>query len=483
MDNLDQLWEEVTRKLFLNMIEVHYNTWIKPLTPLKRKDSIIYLYSSIAFVAKIADQKYKSNIEDIFREILDEDIEIVILHPNDELFKELINEDKESPENQVPGQTEMDDISKYIEDADKNINKTTPANFHYKDTLNKKYTFSNFIRGKSNDLALAIATNVAENPGTLYNPFYLYGASGLGKTHLMQAIGHKILEENPSAKVIYITSENFMNEFISSITDSKNSVSNSKTFRDKYRNCDVLMIDDIQFISGKESTQEEIFHTFNSLYNAKKQIIFTSDKRPEEIKGLEERLVTRFSGGMIADIQKPDYETRVAILKHKIKMEKYTVPDNVLAFIAENITSNIRNLEGALLKVMAVYKLKNPAGARDISDEEFLEIAKQALSIEEKKQKPITLERIKEVVADYYDLEVQDLIKQNRQKTISEPRQVAMHLSRALTTLSLIKIANSFERDHATVIHGDDKIKDMIKTNSEMRKDVENITAILQNKE
>lgn len=477
MNNLDQIWDKVKQELFLEMIEVHYNTWIKPLVPLKKKGSLVYLYTTVSFVTKIVNQKYKDSIEKKLINFFNEDIELILLDPKDEMFTKLINEKDVEEENS--GQIKFD-LTVPLEELDKRVNVKTPDTYIYKSTLNKKNTFANFVRGKSNDLALAIASSVAENPGQIYNPFFIYGSSGLGKTHLMQAIGHKILEDSPEKKVIYITSENFMNEFIATITDNKNSVSNSQIFRDKYRNCDVLMIDDIQFISGKESTQEEIFHTFNSLQQAKKQIIFTSDKRPEEIKGLEERLVTRFNGGMIADIQKPDYETRVAILKHKINIDKYDVPNNVVEFIAENITSNIRNLEGAILKVMAFYNLKKKLSISEINDQQFLEIAKEALAVKEKKQKPITLERIKEVVSKYYNLEPEDLVKHNRQKSISDPRQIAMHLSRQLTTLSLVKIADSFERDHATVIYGDDKVKTLMEEDENLRKDVENIIALLK---
>lgn len=480
MNDLNQLWEKVSQKVYLDMIEVHYNTWIKPILPLKRKDNTIYLYTTIPFLTKIVNDKYLDSIQGYFRFIMEEDVNISILNIHDPLFKQLMDE-KEAEESS--GQEKSTNgYTDYLDQADKKINTATPENFRYQGNLNKKYTFSNFVRGKSNDLALAIAVNVADNPGTIYNPYYIYGNSGLGKTHLMQSIGHKILEVDPSKKVIYITSENFMNEFISSITDSRNSVHNSKLFREKYRNCDVLMIDDIQFISGKESTQEEIFHTFNSLQAAKKQIIFTSDKRPEEIKGLEERLVTRFNGGIIADIQKPDFETRVSILKHKIKMDRYDVPNNVINFIAENITSNIRNLEGAILKVMAMYNLKKLSSDEPINDEDFLDIAKTALAIEEKKKKPITTERIIKTVAKYYDLKVDDLIKHNRQKSVSIPRQIAMYLSRKFTTVSLVKIGNAFDRDHTTVVHGDDKIKDLIKTDPEIRKEVAEIEAILEEK-
>lgn len=475
MQDLNRLWETVRSQIFLEMIEVHYNTWIKPLIPLKIKDSTVYLYTNVGFVSKIVNDKYRDTIEEKFKNILDPSINVVILSPNTELLRQLQNE---SEDDQNISQLDVGyygaiDVTKTV------IETPTPKNFLYKDNLNKKHTFSNFVKGKSNDLALAIALNVASNPGTTYNPYFIYGSSGLGKTHLMQAIGNKILENDPSKKLIYITSENFMNEFIQTITDSKNSVTNSKIFRDKYRNCDVLMIDDIQFISGKESTQEEIFHTFNSLQAAKKQIIFTSDKKPEQIKGLEDRLVTRFSGGMIADIQKPDFETRVAILKHKVRMDKYTVPNVVIEFIAENITSNIRNLEGAILKVMAYYNLEKQRNDFPISDDEFLEIAKKALAIEEKKKKPITLESIKQVVANYYGLQPNDLIVQNRQKSVSDPRQIAMYLSRKYTSASLVKIANSFERDHATVLYGFEKVNNLVKTDLATKKEIENIIAIL----
>lgn len=471
MNNLNLCWEKVKEQLFLEMIEVHYNTWIKPLILFKKIDSNIYIYSTVDFVVKVANSKYKESIESKFRDCLNENISIVFLSPKDELFSKL-----QAEENSNQGY-EKYELQEPLKRVGESVKTQTPDNYIYKSTLNKKNTFQNFVRGKSNDLALAIATNVAENPGTIYNPFFIYGNSGLGKTHLMQAIGHKILEDHPEKKVIYITSENFMNEFISTITDNRNSVTNSQIFRDKYRNCDVLMIDDIQFISGKESTQEEIFHTFNSLQQAKKQIIFTSDKRPEDIKGLEERLVTRFSGGMIADIQKPDFETRVAILQHKINMEKYDVPNNVIEFIAKNVTSNIRNLEGAIIKVMAYCKLRANSFNRELNDEDFLELAKQALAIEEKKKKPITLDLIKEIVAEYFGLKPDDLIKQNRQKSISDPRQIAMHLSRQLTNLSLVSIASSFERDHATVIYGDEKIKKLIENDRKMKKQVEDIIA------
>lgn len=471
MDDLNLLWSQVSNELFKKMIGAHYNAFIRPLSPIKLDEGTLYINAVTSMIKNVVSNKYSEPIQAEFSKILNEDIRVVFLDPKDPNFN-LIQKDQKVYDSGQVGL--IKDISKEEE-----VSKKDNFSF-YNSSLNPRYTFDNFVKGKSNDFALAVATSVAEEPGTNYNPLFIYGGSGLGKTHLMQAIGHAILEREREAKVLYITSENFMNEFISTITDSKNSVINSQKFRDKYRNADVLMIDDIQFIAGKEGTQEEIFHTFNSLREAKKQIILTSDKVPKDIKNLEERLVTRFEGGILADIQLPDYETRVAILKHKMKMDKIgPVPNNVIEFIATNITSNIRELEGAIIKVMAYYNLKykdNP----NISDENFLEITKQALAIEEKKPKEITLSYIKEVVANYYEISVDDLISTSRQQNIARPRQVAMYLSRKMTNLSLIKIANSFDRDHSTVMHGTDKIEKLMESSLEFSKEISEIKSIIR---
>lgn len=469
MDDLNLLWNQVSNELFKKMIGAHYNAFIRPLSPIKLDEGTLYINAVTSMIKNVVSNKYLEPIQAEFSKILNEDIKVVFLDPKDPSFS-LIQKDQKVYDSGQVGLIKEDIEEKDIKNS---------FSF-YNSALNPRYTFDNFVKGKSNDFALAVATSVAEEPGTNYNPLFIYGGSGLGKTHLMQAIGHAILEREKDAKVLYITSENFMNEFISTITDSKNSVINSQKFRDKYRNADVLMIDDIQFIAGKEGTQEEIFHTFNSLREAKKQIILTSDKVPKDIKNLEERLVTRFEGGILADIQLPDYETRVAILKHKMKMDKIgPVPNNVIEFIATNITSSIRELEGAIIKVMAYYNLRykdNP----NISDENFLEVAKQALAIEEKKPKEITLSYIKEVVANYYEISVDDLISTSRQQNIARPRQVAMYFSRKMTNLSLIKIANSFDRDHSTVMHGTDKIEKLIESSLEFSKEIDEIKSIIK---
>lgn len=475
MDNLTQVWDQVKEILFLEIATVQFNTWIKPIVPMTVLDNVIYLKALSKFVKKIVSEKYIESIEYNFQMVLGKPVKVIIIDHTDEIYDKIL--DKSLADS--PKSIEKKDDPMQISFADVNNIQSEPIK-SCRSNLNPKYTFDNFVRGNSNDYALTVALEVAKNPGKKYNPLFIYGGSGLGKTHLMQAIGNEILKNNPNAKVIYITSENFMNEFISTITDNKNSVINSNLFRDKYRNADVLMIDDIQFISGKEGTQIEIHNTFNSLWEGKKQIILTSDKLPSEIENLEERLVSRFNSGIKVDIQQPDFETRVAILQHKIKMDRFNlIPNKVIEFIAENITSNIRELEGAIISVEALKQHENPN--KIISEDEFLEIAKRALAVKEKKKKTISLELIKDVVTKYYKLEKDDLVSKSRQKNIAEPRQIAMHLSRQLTTFSLVKIANSFNRDHSTIMHGDEKIEKMRKENPNLDKEIKAIISMLEN--
>ena len=320
--------------------------------------------------------------------------------------------------------------------------------------LNPRYVFNSFVVGNSNRMAHAAALAVAEAPARAYNPLFLYGGVGLGKTHLMHSIAHYILEQNPSAKVLYASSEKFTNELINSIRDDKN-----EAFRNKYRNIDVLLIDDIQFIAGKERTQEEFFHTFNTLHEANKQIIISSDRPPKEIETLEDRLRSRFEWGLIADIQSPDLETRIAILRKKAELESLSVPEDVLLFIAKTVVSNIRELEGALNRILAFSSLAN----RPIT----VELANEALKdlISKDKPKIITADYIQEIVADYFHLKVDELKSAKRTRNIAYPRQIAMYLCRKLTDLSLPKIGEKFGgRDHTTIIHGFEKIsKDLTK--------------------
>lgn len=332
--------------------------------------------------------------------------------------------------------------------------------------LNPKYTFSNFIVGDNNNLAHAASLAVAESPAEIYNPLYIYGGVGLGKTHLMQAIAHFILSADPEKKVLYVTSENFTNEIIDAIRNG--SPQANSRFREKYRNADVLLIDDIQFISGKESTQEEFFHTFNDLYEHKKQIIISSDKPPKEIKGLEERLISRFLWGLPIDLQSPNYETRVAILKKKIELEGAPpIPDEVIFYIAANVSSNIRELEGSLTKIIAYSKLTSS----DIT----LEFAEGVLKdLFTDSQREITPDNIIKIVAEHFGISVSDLSSKKKSSDVVYPRQLAMYLCRTLTEAALSLIGKKLgNRDHSTVLHGYEKIQSEIDIDERTKNDVE----------
>jgi chromosomal replication initiator protein len=332
--------------------------------------------------------------------------------------------------------------------------------------LNPKYTFASFVIGNSNRFAHAASLAVAESPAKAYNPLFIYGGVGLGKTHLMHAIGHYVLQNNSNAKVVYVSSEKFTNELINAIRDDKN-----EEFRNKYRNVDILLIDDIQFIAGKERTQEEFFHTFNALHDANKQIILSSDRPPKEIPTLEDRLRSRFEWGLIADIQAPDFETRMAILKKKADVEKLNVANEVMVYIATKIKSNIRELEGALIRIVAYSSLTN----RPIT----VELASEALKdiISNKQNRNVTIDVIQDVVAGYFNLRIEDLKSQRRTRNVAYPRQIAMYLSRKLTDMSLPKIGEEFGgRDHTTVIHAYEKISDSLNTDESLQHTVNDIT-------
>jgi chromosomal replication initiator protein len=321
--------------------------------------------------------------------------------------------------------------------------------------LNQRYTFDSFVVGHGNRFAHAAALAVAESPATAYNPFFLYGGVGLGKTHLMQAIGHRVATANPKARILYTTSEQFTNELINSIRDDK-----ALQFRNKYRNIDVLMVDDVQFIAGKERTQEEFFHTFNALYEANKQIVVSSDRPPKEMLTLEERLRSRFEWGLTADIQAPDFETRIAILKKKAEISGLAVSDDILSFIASKIVSNIRKLEGALIRVVAYASLTN----NEISIPLVDHVIKDILTPQKDKLN-LSFDMIKKITAEHFNVQIEDLSAKIRTKEIAIARQVAMFLARELTGASLPKIGAEFGgRDHTTVMHACEKIKGNIKT-------------------
>lgn len=337
-----------------------------------------------------------------------------------------------------------------------------------KTNLNSNYTFDTFVVGSNNRFAHSASLAVAESPGEAYNPLYIYGGPGLGKTHLMHSIGHFVLEKNPNAKIIYVTSEEFTNEVIESIRSGNASAMNK--FREKYRTIDVLMIDDVQFIIGKESTQEEFFHTFNALHSAGKQIILTSDKPPKDMETLEERIRSRFEWGLMADIGTPDYETRMAILRKKVESDDLILSDEILNYIATNIKSNIRELEGALNKLLAYSNLEKTEITMDIAIKELQNI------ITPDKPKEITPQLIIEVVSEHFQISLDQMISKNRSNDIAKPRQIAMYLCKNMTDTPLDSIGSMLGgRDHSTIIHGIKKISDEYESNQNTRSLIETI--------
>ncbi|XHU98447.1 chromosomal replication initiator protein DnaA [Bacillus pumilus] len=331
--------------------------------------------------------------------------------------------------------------------------------------LNPKYTFDTFVIGSGNRFAHAASLAVAEAPAKAYNPLFIYGGVGLGKTHLMHAIGHYVIDHNPSAKVVYLSSEKFTNEFINSIRDNK-----AVDFRNRYRNVDVLLIDDIQFLAGKEQTQEEFFHTFNTLHEESKQIVISSDRPPKEIPTLEDRLRSRFEWGLITDITPPDLETRIAILRKKAKAEGLDIPNEVMLYIANQIDSNIRELEGALIRVVAYSSLINKDINADLAAEALKDI------IPSSKPRVITIKDIQRIVGQQFNIRLEDFKAKKRTKSVAYPRQIAMYLSREMTDSSLPKIGEEFGgRDHTTVIHAHEKISKLMVEDEQLQQHVKEI--------
>jgi chromosomal replication initiator protein len=426
----DVQWNTILSIIEPETSSVSFNTWFKDTKLIDVKNDTMVISVKNDFTKEILSTRYLSLIRNCALQVLNKEYEFdfILFNTEDSYLKS-----KNNPKLR----------EQKIEDPLNN-----------RSSLNPRYVFNSFVVGNSNRMAHAAALAVAEAPARAYNPLFLYGGVGLGKTHLMHSIAHYILDQNPNAKVLYASSEKFTNELINSIKDDKN-----EAFRNKYRNIDVLLIDDIQFIAGKERTQEEFFHTFNTLHEADKQIIISSDRPPKEIETLEDRLRSRFEWGLIADIQSPDLETRIAILRKKAEIESLLVPADVLLFIAKTVISNIRELEGALNRIIAFSSLAN----KPIN----VELANEALKDLISKDKPrvITAEYIQDIVADYFHLKSDEFRSAKRTRNIAYPRQIAMYLCRRLTDLSLPKIGEKFGgRDHTTIIHGFEKIsKDMIK--------------------
>lgn len=441
--DLKKIWAKTLETIKSELSEVSFNTWIKSCEPISISADTITISVPNSFTQDILDKRYKDLVANSIEVVCSKLYKIEFVIASEAFEKEEIKD------------TSSNSSSKSI-----------IVNDEMSSTLNPKYTFNSFVIGNSNRFAHAASLAVAESPAKAYNPLFIYGGVGLGKTHLMHAIGHYILDNNPSAKVVYVSSEKFTNELINAIKDDKN-----EDFRNKYRNVDVLLIDDIQFIAGKERTQEEFFHTFNALHDANKQIILSSDRPPKEIPTLEDRLRSRFEWGLIADIQVPDFETRMAILKKKADVENLNVANEVMGYIATKIKSNIRELEGALIRIIAYSSLTNREVTVDLASEALKDI------ISKKQGKHITIDIIQDVVSSYFNLRVEDLKSQRRTRNVAYPRQIAMYLSRKLTDMSLPKIGEEFGgRDHTTVIHAYEKISENLKTDDSLQHTINDIT-------
>lgn len=446
IEKLRENWDDIL--LYLkeehDIMDVSYRTWLLPLQLYGMdKDKVIIVAPDSAMISYIK-KKYGFFLKIAIEEKTGIECEVEFIS------KEEAQKNEKAPKKQAPAEAPQDVSPEALQNAN----------------LNPKYTFDTFVVGANNNLAHAASLAVAESPGEVYNPLFIYGGVGLGKTHLMHSIAHFILKNNPKAKILYVTSEKFTNELIDAIRNKNNTTTTE--FREKYRNNDVLLIDDIQFIIGKESTQEEFFHTFNTLYEAKKQIIISSDKPPKEIETLEERLRSRFEWGLTVDIQSPDYETRMAILRKKEEMEGYNIDNEVIKYIATHVKSNIRELEGALTKIVALSRLNKC----DIT----LQLAEEALKdiISPGSQREVTAELILQIVADHFGLTPLDITSQRRSKEIVYPRQITMYLCRSMMDIPLQSIGKVLGgRDHTTIIHGCEKIAADLKKDDSLKNTIE----------
>ena len=433
------VWDQCLNELKTDLSESQFNTWIRPLIYSRDEHSdTITLFAPNKFVVDWVEKNYLNKIKSIAQEAGGQTTSVSILVGDDQPVAD-------------------DGIS-----TNQKKLKITGS------TLNKLYTFENFVGGKSNQIARAAALQIAENPGQSYNPFFIYGGVGLGKTHLMQSVGNEIIAQEKNMKIAYVHSERFVGEMVSAIQHN-----NLNSFKNDYRSLDVLLIDDIQFLAGKEKSQEEFFHTFNVLIESGSQIIITSDKFPKEIRGLEERLRSRFGWGLTVSIDPPEMETSVAILLVKAELESFALPEEVAFFICENIRSNVRELEGALRKIIATSRFTGVEPSIDMARE----CLKDLLSLQ---SRTLTTASIQKVVAEYYNIRVSDLHSKKRSRSITRPRQLAMAVTKELTTFSLPEIGDSFGgRDHTTVIHACKKIAELRDNDITVSEDFKNVVRLL----
>ncbi len=451
---MSKLWDDTLAHLELNLSPQCFSTWIKPLKLVKIEQDMVYLEVPNRFVLDWVKDNYSKLIQKILSEL------------SAVTYRLQFTVDSNAQKNLPKRPTNEETIASPAIVKEKINNNSYSADIN----LNRKYTFDEFVAGSSNQFAYAAAMAVANNPATTYNPLFIYGGVGLGKTHLVNAIGNAILKKSPHMRICYYTSEKFMNELINSLRYNR-----MDEFRNKFRSMDVILIDDIQFIAGKERTQEEFFHTFNALYESHKQIIVTSDKFPKDIPGLEERLRSRFEWGLIADIQPPDVETKLAILKMKAEQNSIRLPEDVALFLANSICNNVRELEGYLIRIGAYASLT----AIPISLEMARDVLKDILV---ERNKELSVEEIIKRVSVHFNIKISDIKSAKRLKAVVLPRQIAMYISRQLTPSSYPEIGDRFGgKDHSTIIHAIRKIEKLMIEDFQLRTTIENLKKELTN--
>lgn len=444
MENINDLWNKALAAMEKKVSKPSFETWLKSTAAHALQNDTLVITAPNEFARDWLESRYSSLISETLQDVTGAALDVKFIIPQNQMEEEV--------------------------DFEKVLKKTQKVNVEQQEEvtqsmLNPKYTFDRFVIGSGNRFAHAASLAVAEAPAKAYNPLFIYGGVGLGKTHLMHAIGHYVIDHKPNAKVAYLSSEKFTNEFINSIRDNK-----TVEFRNKFRSVDVLLIDDIQFLAGKEQTQEEFFHTFNALHEESKQIVISSDRPPKEIPTLEDRLRSRFEWGLITDITPPDLETRIAILRKKAKAEGLDIPNEVMLYIANQIDTNIRELEGALIRVVAYSSLINQDMNADLAAEALKDI------IPSSKPRMITIHHIQEIVGRHYNVKLEDFTAKKRTKSVAFPRQIAMYLARELTDNSLPKIGEEFGgRDHTTVLHAHEKISNLMVSDQQLQKNIKEI--------
>lgn len=468
-----EVWEKALEIIKEEISPVGYKTYVEVMVPRLVDENTICFLAPSQYHIEVLTKKYLDLIQNSLTFLTSKNY--IICFQSKEMSQ--TNDEEETPNlelGQVEQKREQNNSETKVEEkTSKQTEEKNTVNLNGDSGLNPKYTFENYIVGSNNRFAHAAAVAVSENPGTKYNPLYIYGGVGLGKTHLMQAIGHAIKKNNPNINIIYTTGESFTNELVSAIMRDN---SDNETFRNKYRKIDVLLIDDIQFLAGKEKCQEEFFHTFNTLFESGKQIILSSEKPPKQINMLEERLKTRFEMGLTVDIQAPDYETRLAILKKKRDNERYVMDDSVLVKIATRVTSNIRELEGVFNKLIAYTSFTNNELTDDIIDNTIESILVKTTNV-------VTSKLIMQVVAKFFNIKVDDMLSVNRSKNVAYPRQIAMFLCRNVINMTFPQIGRDFGgKDHTTVLHAYNKIEAEYMANEETKALIDDIKKSLSTK-